>query len=203
MTYYHLIPSAEMKTSSPLVSTSVIPPTSSTLETQSEVHEPSDFESVYIKPTPRADFDSTGPSSPSSNALQPNLPPKSMAELLNKSNDFLLISDSQMQTPNLAYWYGLSKFVVITPTRSGNHIDTESRANLVLSSATVAINNTGCQIPILVQVNANYREMYVGMCEGSSLRTHFQIVHFNYTPPQYSYLTGLLDVFKSKLVSFE
>jgi hypothetical protein len=54
---------------------------------------------------------------------------------------------------------------------------------------------------MFVQVNSNMREMYVGICEGSALKTHFQIVHFNYTPPQYSHLSGLLEIFKSKLVN--
>jgi hypothetical protein len=195
-----------LKTSSPLLATSfVISPSTqaSTLTAQADEEEPSDFDSVYIKPVSKSDFDSEGPSTLSSSARtdQANLPPKSMAELLNKSNDFLLMSNSQMQTPSIAYWYGLSKFVVITPTRSSNHIDSESRANIVLSSAALAINNTGCQIPIFVQVNAIHRDMFIGMCEGSTLRTHFQLVHFNYTPPQYSHLSGLLDVFKSKLVN--
>ena len=43
--------------------------------------------------------------------------------------------------------------------------------------------------------------MYIGLCEGSALKTYFQIVHFNYVPSQYGYLSGLLEVFKSKLVS--
>lgn len=56
-------------------------------------------------------------------------------------------------------------------------------------------------LPIFVQVNAVEREMYIGLCEGSALKTHFQIVHFNYVPSQYAYLPGLLDIFKSKLVN--
>jgi hypothetical protein len=43
--------------------------------------------------------------------------------------------------------------------------------------------------------------MYIGICEGSALKTFFQIVHFNYVPSQYGYLSGLLEIFKSKLVS--
>lgn len=42
--------------------------------------------------------------------------------------------------------------------------------------------------------------MYLGLCEGSALKTHFQTVHFKYTPPQYSFLPGLLEIFKSKIV---
>ena len=42
--------------------------------------------------------------------------------------------------------------------------------------------------------------MYVGICEGSALKTHFNVLHFKYIPPQYAYLPGLLEIFKSKLV---
>ncbi len=55
-------------------------------------------------------------------------------------------------------------------------------------------------IPIFVQVQSSQRNMYIGLCEGSALKTHFQIIHFNYIPSQYANLSGLLDIFKSKLV---
>lgn len=72
-----------------------------------------------------------------------NLPPKSMADLLNKSNDFQNVTSSQFNTPSVAYFYGLCRFLVISPTRYYNFIDTESRANVILSSISIAINNTG------------------------------------------------------------
>ena len=56
-------------------------------------------------------------------------------------------------------------------------------------------------LPIFVRVHSKQRDMYIGICEGSILKTQFQIIHFNYTPPQYAYLSGLLELFKSKLVS--
>ena len=72
-----------------------------------------------------------------------NLPPKSMADLLNKTNDFQTVTSNQAFTPSLAYWYGLCQCVVISPTRNNSFIDTESRANVILSSISIAINNTG------------------------------------------------------------
>lgn len=56
-------------------------------------------------------------------------------------------------------------------------------------------------IPIFVRVHAKQREMFIGICEGTFLKTQFQIIHFNYTPSQYAYLSGLLEIFKSKLGS--
>lgn len=72
-----------------------------------------------------------------------NLPPRSMADLLDRTNDFQAVSINQTHTPSLAYWFGLSKFVVLTPTRANSFIDSESRAKVILSSISVAINNTG------------------------------------------------------------
>lgn len=125
-----------------------------------------------------------------------NLPPKSMADLLNITNDFKHFE----KIPSLAYYYGLTRFAVITPTRSSSFIDNETQANIILCSISIAINNTGCTIPIFAQIKQIQRDMYEGLCEGSALKTHFQIVHFNYVPSQYADLPGLLEVFKSKLV---
>jgi hypothetical protein len=52
---------------------------------------------------------------------------------------------------------------------------------------------------MFVQINSPLRNMFVGLCEGSALKTYFQIVHFNYTPPQYAFLPGLMEIYKSKL----
>ena len=66
-----------------------------------------------------------------------------MADLLNKSNDFVVNYSNLITTPPIAYWYGVCKFVLITPTRSNVYIDDETRAGVILSAATTAINNTG------------------------------------------------------------
>jgi hypothetical protein len=104
--------------------------------------------------TSMIDFDSVSQTNETSNTSTKNvaqssidtlvsLPPKSMADLLNKSNDFEINFSSSNRTPNLAYWFGISKFLLITPTRSDVYIDNESRARVILMSASVAINNTG------------------------------------------------------------
>lgn len=43
--------------------------------------------------------------------------------------------------------------------------------------------------------------MYAGECQGPGLRTDFEMVHLRKVPSQYNHLSGLLDVFKYKLVS--
>jgi hypothetical protein len=59
-----------------------------------------------------------------------------MADLLHPINDF-------KNQPTIAYWFGLHDYLVISPTRSNEAIQTETKANILLSSAAIAINNTG------------------------------------------------------------
>ncbi len=78
------------------------------------------------------------------NNLSNSLPPRSMADLLSKTNDFKVNNFTRsIETPLLAYWYGLKQFVTISPTRENYAIEKESKANLLLSSASCAINNSG------------------------------------------------------------
>jgi hypothetical protein len=159
----------------------------------------SDFDSIQINKSRNEENDlAMADLSGNSSAFKKlvNLPPKSMADLLNITNDF----KHYEKIPSLAYYYGLTRFAVISPTRSSNFIYNESQAKIILSSISIAINNTGCTIPIFAQMKQIQRDMYEGLCEGSALKTHFQIVHFNYVPSQYAHLPGLLEVYKSKLV---
>ena len=56
------------------------------------------------------------------------------------------------------------------------------------------------QVPVFVQVQQKWRRMYVGQCEGPGVRTDFEMVHLRKAPAHYGHLSGLLDVFKSKIV---
>lgn len=57
------------------------------------------------------------------------------------------------------------------------------------------------QVPVFVQIQHKWRRMYAGECQGPGLRTDFEMVHLRKVPSQYNHLSGLLDVFKSKIVS--
>lgn len=119
-----------------------------------------DFESVYLQDNSQmSSLNDDGSGEVSMQQQQSNkiinLPPKSMADLLNKTNDFQMVSCKQAQTPLLAYWFGLCKFVVLTPTRSNHFIDSESRAKVILSSISIAINNTG-RLVCLLCININW-----------------------------------------------
>ena len=43
--------------------------------------------------------------------------------------------------------------------------------------------------------------MYTGMIEGPGVRTNFDMVHLKRIPHQFNHMEGLLNMFKSKIVS--
>ncbi|XP_073401637.1 rab3 GTPase-activating protein catalytic subunit isoform X1 [Dendrobates tinctorius] len=118
--------------------------------------------------------------------------PVCMQDLLCTNNDFPPIAHC------LVRWYGLREFVVISPA-ANDAVISESKCNLLLSSVSIALGNTGCQVPIFVQIHQKWRKLYVGECQGPSVRTDFEMVHLRKVPNQYTHLSGLLDIFKSKI----
>ncbi|XP_010212834.1 PREDICTED: rab3 GTPase-activating protein catalytic subunit [Tinamus guttatus] len=118
--------------------------------------------------------------------------PLPMQDLLCMNNDF------PPRAHCLVRWYGLREFVVIAPANN-EAVLSESKCNLLLSSISIALGNTGCQVPLFVQIHHKWRRMYVGECQGPGVRTDFEMVHLRKVPNQYTHLSGLLDVFKSKI----
>ncbi|XP_074856938.1 rab3 GTPase-activating protein catalytic subunit isoform X2 [Carettochelys insculpta] len=119
--------------------------------------------------------------------------PLSMQDLLCMNNDF------PPRAHCLVRWYGLREFVVIAPAANHDAVLSESKCNLLLSSVSIALGNTGCQVPLFVQIHHKWRRMYVGECQGPGVRTDFEMVHLRKVPTQYTHLSGLLDIFKSKI----
>ncbi len=78
-----------------------------------------------------------------------------------------------------------------------------------LSLKIEILRNKGCsssscvfsQVPMFVQTQQKWRRMYAGECQGPGVRTDFEMVHLRKVPSQYNHLSGLLDIFKSKIVS--
>ncbi|XP_010573450.1 PREDICTED: rab3 GTPase-activating protein catalytic subunit isoform X4 [Haliaeetus leucocephalus] len=119
--------------------------------------------------------------------------PLPMQDLLCMNNDF------PPRAHCLVRWYGLREFVVIAPAANNDAVLSESKCNLLLSSVSITLGNTGCQVPLFVQIHHKWRRMYVGECQGPGVRTDFEMVHLRKVPNQYTHLSGLLDIFKSKI----
>ncbi|XP_074519862.1 rab3 GTPase-activating protein catalytic subunit isoform X2 [Halichoeres trimaculatus] len=119
--------------------------------------------------------------------------PAAMQDLLCMNNDF------PPRAHCLVRWYGIQEFVIISPGANCEAIISESKCNLLLSSVSIALANSGCQVPMFVQVQQKWRRMYSGECQGPGVRTDFEMVHLRKVPSQYNHLSGLLDIFKSKI----
>ncbi|XP_042192084.1 rab3 GTPase-activating protein catalytic subunit isoform X2 [Callorhinchus milii] len=119
--------------------------------------------------------------------------PEAMQDLLCVDNDF------PPRAHCLVRWYSLREFVIIAPGANSDAVISESKCNILLSSISIALGNTGCQVPLFVQIQQKARRMYVGVCEGPGVRTDFEMVHLRKVPNQYNHLSGLLDIFKSKI----
>ncbi|KAG1702101.1 Rab3 GTPase-activating protein catalytic subunit [Nymphon striatum] len=86
---------------------------------------------------------------------------------------------------------------IVQPNFDG--IFTETKAKLLLSSATVALDNANCHIPIFIQVHNKDKDLFLGVCEHTNVRTYFDVAFLRRTPHIYKDLSGLTDLFKSKL----
>ncbi|MGH0139672.1 UNVERIFIED_CONTAM: hypothetical protein FKN15_069910, partial [Acipenser sinensis] len=119
--------------------------------------------------------------------------PAAMQDLLCMNNDF------PPRAHCLVRWYGVREFVIISPGANNDAVISESKCNLLLSSVSIALGNTGSQVPLFVQIQQKWRRMYAGECQGPGVRTDFEMVHLRKVPNQYNHLSGLLDIFKSKI----
>ncbi|KAF5298392.1 hypothetical protein FQR65_LT01170 [Abscondita terminalis] len=120
---------------------------------------------------------------------------------LDNLHDFNLYSESNsnLDCP-IAEWYGLNEFIILSFS-SSNGINAESQIKLLLSSAQLAVNNTNCAAPFFVQIREKWQNCYLGVYEDEQVRTNFEMVHLRKGPQHCQYLTGLVDLFKTKIMS--
>ncbi|KAF7646737.1 hypothetical protein LDENG_00183390 [Lucifuga dentata] len=52
---------------------------------------------------------------------------------------------------------------------------------------------------MFVQIQQKWRRMYAGECQGPGVHTDFEMVHLRKVPSQHNHLSGLIDIFKSKI----
>lgn len=119
--------------------------------------------------------------------------PTVFEDMMSMDNDF------PSRAHCLCRWYGLRNFIVLAPKSNADIIDIESRAKLLLSSITIALGNTGCSVPMFVQIQQKWRRLYTGTCVLPSATISFDMAHLKRLPQQCTHLAGLLDVFKSEL----
>lgn len=122
---------------------------------------------------------------------------------LDKWHDFGLddYGDDDHKDICLAKWYGLDEFIVLSPSGEIGVTNNESRAKILLSAGAVLVSNLSIEIPIFIQVRDKWQKVYWGVYEANGIRTSFNIVHLKRGLYDCQYLTGLLDLFKTKIMS--
>ena len=100
----------------------------------------------------------------------------------------------------LHYYYGLNHFIVLSPSQNEKEdIDNETRSKMALSTLAVALSNTNCPVPCFVQTMDRFKDNFNGYSIGGGFRTSFEMTVLNKRPPHCDHLTGLLNLFKTKI----
>ncbi|KAB0797415.1 hypothetical protein PPYR_08409 [Photinus pyralis] len=121
---------------------------------------------------------------------------------MDTAHDFVMQDESTARVDcPLAVWYGLDQFITLNFGPSTSSITSESQIKLLLSSVQIAISNTNCSNPIFVQIREQWQNCYLGVYEDEQVRTNFEMIHLRKGPQHCQYLTGLLDLFKTKIMS--
>ncbi|XP_046465312.1 rab3 GTPase-activating protein catalytic subunit [Neodiprion pinetum] len=118
-----------------------------------------------------------------------------LMDALNSTNDFASLDQEHL---NLTKYYGIREFIILSPAKEVAITD-ETRIKILLSSITIASNNSNCEVPMFVQVQEPWQSFYLGVSEGRGVCSHFDMVHLKKVPPYCKFLNGLLTLFKQKI----
>lgn len=117
--------------------------------------------------------------------------PECLLDLVATSNDFA------SKAHCLVRWYNFRKFILLVPR--GDTIISEDRIKSVLSSASIALANIDCHVPVLLQTHNPKNHFYQGVSEHSNIRTMYEMVLYRQNVQQYSYLSELIGLFREKI----
>ena len=120
----------------------------------------------------------------------PQNAPECLLDLVSTNNDFA------SKAHCLVRWYNLRRFVILVPR--GDTIVSEDRVKLLLSSASVALANIDCHVPIFVQTHNPNNNFFQGISEHSNIRTMYEMVFYKRSLKQYDYLSELISIFREK-----
>jgi Rab3 GTPase-activating protein catalytic subunit len=111
-----------------------------------------------------------------------------------------LEGDFPSRAHHLTRWFGVREFLIISPLSDvGADL---SEASLLLSSLTIATQNSSCHVPVFVPVKERWKGVYIGYCAWNGLTTHLECECLPSIPGSFisqSYLSALMKSFASKL----
>lgn len=120
----------------------------------------------------------------------PDEVPGCLRDLIATSNDFA------SKAHCLVRWYNLRRFILLIPR--GDTIVSEDRTKLLLSSASVALANIDCHVPIFVQIRNLKNNFYQGISEHLNIRTTYEMIFHSRNIRQFSYMSELINLFREK-----
>lgn len=118
--------------------------------------------------------------------------PVTLNDLLDTKNDF------SSRVHCLVRWYNQRKFLTITP-KDDYIIANEDRVKLLLGSASIALANIDCLVPIFVQIRHPRSNFFLGTSEHNNIRTMYEMVYFRQSSEKYQYLSELINMFREKI----
>jgi len=96
--------------------------------------------------------------------------------------------------------FGLTEMIIVSPSGS-EMLSNETRANQILGSINIALQNTGASVPVLIQVMDPKNHLYIGSSICDNCRMEFSSVRLNKKPQHVSHLSGLLQLFRNRISS--
>lgn len=116
--------------------------------------------------------------------------PECLMDLVSTNNDF------SPKAHCLVRWYNLRRYILLII--KGDTLISEDRLRILLSSASMALSNIDCHVPLFVQHHNPKSNFYQGISEHKNIRTTYEMVYFKRPLKQYEYLSELIGVFREK-----
>ena len=120
-------------------------------------------------------------------------PPTLQTWLIGSTGDF------SCDTHSIRASYGCLSFIAITVASQYSKRVSLPEAKLLLSSASIAATNTSCSVPIFVQLLDSNQSLFLGYSVGDGACTRYDSAALTHVPPTFSHLSGLIELFKSKI----
>lgn len=117
--------------------------------------------------------------------------PENLLDIVSTNNDFA------PKAHCLIRWFNLRRFILLI--LRGDTLVSSDKLKLLLSSASIALANVDCHVPIFIQHHNPKCNFYQGISEHRNVRTMFEMTYYKYPLKQYSYLSELISLFREKV----
>ena len=103
--------------------------------------------------------------------------------------------------PRSAIMFGVREVLVLSPAGEDT-LGNDTRAKMVQGAVNIALSNTNCSLPFLIQVMNCKDELFNGSWVADNARAEMSSVCLNRKPSHCNYLSGLLELYRNKVRMF-